>query len=97
MDRNTAIALAAALVVLLAVAFVSVYRQRGHIVLRLPFGIRLRARGSNDVAPGANIEKSSTQGGAEALDETGRGARISGVSAKGDIRATAREQGRPKA
>jgi len=92
-ETSITIIIVVALFVIAIVAFLIVFRSKGSIKFKGPFGTKLNATGSNEpdkpTPPGAVIEHaSSRRGGARAEDHTGRGARISDVDVEDDIVAT---------
>lgn len=86
MDTTVAVAI---LVTLIVVGLLVVFRRKLGLELRLPFGINLKADGSNEnTLPAVGIRANkivSREGGVVADDGTGRGVDATDINAKDDV------------
>ena len=94
MDTNTATVLVVALLALVAIGFIVIFRRHTKMRFRGPFKTRLEMEGSNEPSaprPGVQAEDvTSETGGLTADDETGRGVAVKKARAQKDIKLTAK-------
>lgn len=86
---NNSEVIAFALLVLLAVTLMLVFRWRAKLKVKGPFGVSAELDGSNQPNPGVRGEGLySRAGGIEATDKTGKGVELTRSSAQKDIHLT---------
>jgi hypothetical protein len=88
-DTTIGTIIVVAIVALIVIALIIRFRQRLGFDWRLPFGINLKAEGSNDnIQPAVGIRATkivSREGGVVADDATGRGVDATDINAKDDV------------
>ncbi len=87
MTSNQALVLTVLIVAVVAIVLL-IRNGRSSSVKFKAGNVSLDAKGSNEPVPGATIKGAKSGGEIVAEDQTGRGATIEDVEAKGDVRAT---------
>jgi hypothetical protein len=89
MDSSTAVVIIVALFAVIAIAAFAVFRRRGKVSIKAPFGTGLELEASNEPTPsppGVRVKDAKSRaGGLVAEDSTGRGAEVEGVEVQDDI------------